>query len=583
MIKRLTKCIREYKKDTMLTPVLVSLEVVMEVLIPIIMARLIDRGIGTGESGGSMAEILKYGILLLVSAIFSMIFGALAGTTAAKASCGFAKNVRHDMFYNVQNFSFNNIDNFSSASIITRLTTDVTNVQMAYQMLTRMAFRAPVMLIFALFASFGISAKLSLVFVCITPILILGLFLIINKVHPIFRRVFKTYDKLNGVVGENLSGIRVVKSFNREEYEKEKFNRISHSIFKDFSKAEKTLAFNFPLMQLCMYSCVILIAWIGARMIVLSGGSELSTGELTSFITYTMQILMSLMMISMVFVMMTISRESAERIVEVLEAESDIVTADNALTEVKNGEILFDNVSFSYSKNADKKCIDGVNLKISSGETVGILGVTGSSKSTLVSLIPRLYDVNEGSVKVGGADVRDYDLNVLRDAVAMVLQKNVLFSGTIKENLRWGNEHASDEELVHVCKLAQADGFIENFPDKYDTYIEQGGTNVSGGQKQRLCIARALLKKPKVLILDDSTSAVDTKTDALIRDAFIREIPDITKIIIAQRVSSVMEADKIIVMEDGKIAACGTHNELLSSNAEYREIYDSQMKGGEEE
>jgi len=438
------------------------------------------------------------------------------------------------------------------------------------------------MLVTALIAAFSLNVRLSLIYLCVTPVLFGGLLLIIKFAHPIFTRVFKTYDKLNGAVGENLSGVRVVKSFNREDYETKKFKGISGGIFSDFVKAEKLIAFNFPLMNICMYTCVILISWFGAKFIVASGNTDFTTGMLTSFFTYNMQILFSLMMISVVFVMMTISRASAERIYEVFQEESDIVNPDNPVTEVENGDISFENVSFGYSRNASKKCLDNINVTIKSGETVGILGATGSAKSTFVSLIPRLYDAGEGVVKVAGRDVREYDIEALRDSVAMVLQKNVLFSGTIKENLRWGNADATDEEIKRVCRLAQADGFIEAFPDKYDTYIEQGGTNVSGGQKQRLCIARALLKKPKILILDDSTSAVDTKTDALIRQAFAEEIPDTTKIIIAQRVSSVMDADKIIVMDDGKIASMGTHEELLENEPIYREVYESQVKGGEE-
>ncbi|MBE6685918.1 MAG: ABC transporter ATP-binding protein [Ruminococcaceae bacterium] len=582
MLKRLSKCIREYMKYTAATPILVTLEVIMEVLMPLIMAQMIDKGIGTDDKPGSMKMIFIYGGLLLLCALLSMVFGGLAGKTAATASCGFAKNLRQDMFYRIQNFSFSNIDRFSTAGLVTRLTTDVTNVQMAFQMLTRMTFRAPVMLVTALIAAFSLNVRLSLIYLCVTPVLFGGLLLIIKFAHPIFTRVFKTYDKLNGAVGENLSGVRVVKSFNREDYETKKFKGISGGIFSDFVKAEKLIAFNFPLMNICMYTCVILISWFGAKFIVASGNTDFTTGMLTSFFTYNMQILFSLMMISVVFVMMTISRASAERIYEVFQEESDIVNPDNPVTEVENGDISFENVSFGYSRNASKKCLDNINVTIKSGETVGILGATGSAKSTFVSLIPRLYDAGEGVVKVAGRDVREYDIEALRDSVAMVLQKNVLFSGTIKENLRWGNADATDEEIKRVCRLAQADGFIEAFPDKYDTYIEQGGTNVSGGQKQRLCIARALLKKPKILILDDSTSAVDTKTDALIRQAFAEEIPDTTKIIIAQRVSSVMDADKIIVMDDGKIASMGTHEELLENEPIYREVYESQVKGGEE-
>lgn len=573
MIKRLAACVREYKKDSILTPLYVTMEVVLEVIIPLLMARLIDFGI----DGGSMSYIVKMGVALVAAAIISLIFGALSGRSAAIASAGFAKNLRHDMFYNVQGFSFSNIDKFSTASIVTRLTTDITNIQNAYQMIIRIAVRCPVMLIFSLIMAFSINHQLSLIFLACIPILGVGLYLIMSKAHPIFERVFKTYDKLNNVVQENLRGIRVVKSFVREDYEKEKFGTISEDIYSDFSKAEKTLAYNMPLMQFCVFASMLLISWFGARLIV---GSTMTTGELMSLITYTMQILMSLMMLSMVFVMITISRASAERIVEVLNEESDLHNPKHPVYEVKDGAIRFDNVEFSYKKGSGKPCLKGINLTINAGETVGIIGGTGSSKSSLVQLIPRLYDVTEGSVSVGGVDVRDYDIETLRNEVAMVLQKNVLFSGTIKENLRWGNENATDEELVHACKLAQADGFITQFPDGYDTYIEQGGTNVSGGQKQRLCIARALLKKPKILILDDSTSAVDTQTDAQIRQAMRDEIPGTTKLIIAQRISSIEDADKIIVLDEGEINAVGTHEELLETNEIYREVYTSQQKGG---
>lgn len=582
MIKRLMKSIREYKIHSIKAPVFVSLEVILEVMIPVLMANLIDYGI----DDGNLNYILKMGVALLIFAGFSLLSGILAGSSAATASAGFAKNLRKDMYYNVQNFSFSNIDKFSTASIITRLTTDVTNVQNAFQLVIRTAVRSPLMLIFSLVVCFRINVYLSLVFLGCIPVLGIGLYLIIKNVHPIFRGIFKIYDKLNRVVEENLRGIRVVKSFVREEYEIQKVDKISQEIYVDFSKAEKMLAFNMPLMQFCMYGCIILVSWFGARAIVASGGNPalgLSTGELTSLITYAMQILTSLMMLSMVFVMITISRASAERIVEILDEESDLKNPQNPKFEVKDGEIIFENVNFSYAKKADKLCLEGINLHIKSGETVGILGGTGSSKSTLVQLIPRLYDAVTGKVVVAGVDVKDYDIETLRNNVAMVLQKNVLFSGTIKENLRWGNQDATDEELIHACKLAHADEFIQNFPDKYNTYIEQGGTNVSGGQKQRLCIARALLKKPKILILDDSTSAVDTKTDAMIRCAFREEIPDTTKIIIAQRISSVQDADKIIVMDDGKINAIGNHQELLNSSAIYKEVYESQVKGGSED
>ena len=580
MIKRLLSCVREYKKDSILAPAYVTLEVIMEVVIPILMANLIDYGI----DDGNMTFIIKMGAALLLSAFMSLIFGVLAGHSAAIASAGVAKNLRHDMYYNVQNFSFSNIDKFSTASIVTRLTTDVTNVQNAYQMLIRMAARSPVMLVFSLAASFSINAELSLIFLGALPILGLGLYFIIKNAHPIFVRIFKTYDKLNNVVQENLHGIRVVKSFIREDYEVKKFKDISESIYTDFSKAEKILAFNMPLMQFCIYACMLLVSWFGARIIVASGGnarSGLSTGELMSLITYAIQILISLMMLSMVFVMIILSRASAERIAELLNEESDLKNCDQPVFNVKNGDIYFEHVNFSYTKDEDKLCLKDINLTIKSGETVGVLGSTGSSKTSLVQLVPRLYDTVSGRVTVGGIDVREYDIESLRNQVTMVLQKNELFSGTIKQNLRWGNEHATDEELIRVCKLAQADEFIRAFPDGYDTYIEQGGTNVSGGQRQRLCIARALLKKPKILILDDSTSAVDTKTDALIRKAFREEIPDTTKLIIAQRISSVQEADKIIVMDDGKVSATGTHEELLRSSLIYKEVYESQMNGGE--
>ena len=582
MIKQLAKAVREYKKPAIISPIFMILEVIMEVIIPILMANLIDYGIDKGN----MPYVVKVGIMLVISALISMFFGVVAGRTAAFASAGFAKNLRHDIYYNVQNFSFSNIDKFSTSSIVTRLTTDVSNVQMAFQMLTRMAMRSPFMMIFSTVASFRIDAKLSMIFVACIPVLAIGLYLIMSNAHPIFNRVFKTYDKLNNVVQENLRGIRVVKSFIREEHEVDKFENISESIYRDFSKAEKLLAFNMPLMQFCMYACMLLISWFGARAIVACGGNAdigLSTGELMSLITYAMQILSSLMMLSMVFVMLTISKASAERICEVLSEKSDIVSEKCAETTVKDGSVDFKNVSFYYNKSAGKKCLDDINISIKSGETVGIIGGTGSSKSSLVQLIPRLYDVTEGSVLVGGKDVRDYDINVLRDSVSMVLQKNVLFSGTIAENLRWGNELATDEELKEACRLACADGFINQFPKGYDTYIEQGGTNVSGGQKQRLCIARAILKKPAILILDDSTSAVDTKTDAIIRKALSESLPETTKIIIAQRISSVQDADKIIVMDDGKINDFGTHEELFSRCAIYKEVYESQVKGGNDD
>ncbi len=580
MIRRLAKSIREYKLPSVLTSLTVALEVVLEVIIPLLMADLVDKGI----DAGNMNVLIKYGVTLVIAAIASLFFGVVAGKCAATASCGFAKNLRRDMYYNVQNFAFSNIDKFSTASIVTRITTDVTNLQMAYQMIIRMAIRSPFMMLFSLFAAFSINAKLSLIFLASIPVLGIGLWLIMSSAHPTFERVFKTYDRLNGVVQENLRGVRVVKTFVREDFEKKKFGSVSEKIYSDFSRAEKLLALNGPLMQFCMYVSMLFISWLGARAIVFAAGAAggLTTGELMGLITYAMQILNSLMMISMVFVMITISRASAKRICEILSEQSDIKSPENAVTEVEDGSVSFENVYFSYGKKRDKYVLDNINLDIKSGETIGIIGGTGSSKSSLVQLIPRLYDVNEGSVKVGGKDVREYDIESLRDSVAVVLQKNTLFSGTIKENLRWGNENATDEEIERVCKLAQADGFIAEMPDGYDTYIEQGGTNVSGGQKQRLCIARALIKKPKILILDDSTSAVDTKTDALIRRAFAEEIPDTTKFIIAQRISSVEDADRIIVMEDGRITDVGTHSELIEKSEIYKEIYLSQQKGGDE-
>ena len=573
MIKTLLKSVREYKRDSILAPIFVTLEVVMEVVIPLLMAMLIDKGI----DAGNMNYILKIGIALAISCVISLVFGALSGKFAASASAGFAKNLRKDMFYNVQNYSFSNIDKFSASSIVTRLTTDITNVQNAYQMIVRIAVRGPIMIIFSLIMAFGINHKLSLVFLLAIPVLGGGLYFIMTHAHPIFERVFKIYDKLNNVVQENLRGIRVVKSFVREDFEEKKFKNVSEDIYDDFVKAEKLLAFNAPLMQFAAYGCMLFISWFGAKLIV---ASTMTTGELTSLIAYTMQILMNLMMLSMVFVMITMARASSERIVEILDEKSDLTNPENPVYEIKNGDISFRNVNFGYSKKKRKLCLKSINLDIKSGETVGIIGGTGSSKSSLVQLIPRLYDTTDGEVIVGDRNVKEYDIESLRDEVAMVLQKNVLFSGTIKENLRWGNDHATDEEIERVCKLAQADEFIQTFPDKYDTYIEQGGSNVSGGQKQRLCIARALLKKPKILILDDSTSAVDTKTDASIRRAFREEIPNTTKIIIAQRISSVEDADKIIVMDNGEINGIGTHEELLKNNEIYREVYNSQVKGG---
>lgn len=572
MLKNVLKSVGEYKKDSLLAPVTVAIEVLFEVLIPFFMAELIDKGINTGD----MTEILKYGALLVVLAMAALGFGVLSGHFAAVASAGFAKNLRKRMYYKVQDFSFLNIDHFSTSSLVTRMTTDITNVQNAYQMIIRVAVRAPIMLILAFAMAFRVNSELATIYLWVIPILGIALAFIMTHVHPIFVRVFKTYDKLNNVVQENVHGIRVVKSFVREDFEEEKFKTISSSIYKDFTKAEKMIAFNGPIMQICVYTCMILISWFGANLIV---GGSMTTGELTSMFTYTMQILMSLMMLSMIFVMTIMSKASVERINEVLIEVPDISNPQNPVTKVSDGSIDFDHVSFSYSQNPDKLCLKDIDLHIKSGETIGIIGGTGSAKSSLVQLIPRLYDITSGTLKVGGVDVRDYDMEVLRDAVSMVLQKNVLFSGTIKENLRWGNKNATDEELIHACQLSQADDFIQTFPDKYDTYIEQGGSNVSGGQKQRICIARALLKKPAILILDDSTSAVDTKTDAMIQKAFIEEIPDTTKLIIAQRISSVQNADRIIVMDNGRIADVGTHEELLVSSKIYQEVYNSQVKG----
>lgn len=577
MIKRLMKSIREYKLPSILTPVFVSLEVILEVIIPLLMAKLIDDGIYQGE----MNLVYKIGITLIICAILSLIFGMLSGMFAAKASSGFAKNLRQDLYYKVQTFSFANIDKFSTSSLVTRLTTDITNVQMAYQMIIRIAVRAPLMLIISLFFALSINKSLSLIFLIIIPILGFGLIFISKKVHPIMERVFKRYDALNNVVEENVSAIRVVKSFVLEKEEISKFKHVSNEIYQGFSKAEKILAFNGPLMQFAIYACILLISWFGAKIIVTTNMTALTTGELMTMFTYSIQILSSLMMLSMIFVMITISRASVERIVEVLEEEPTIKDKKDPICEVKDGSIDFNNVSFSYVGKKQKECLKNVDVHIKSGETIGIIGGTGSGKSSLVNLIPRLYDVTEGELKVGGVNVKDYDLEALRKEVACVLQKNVLFSGTITENIRWGDENASQKEVERVCKLAQADEFIQKFPKKYDTYIEEGGTNVSGGQKQRLCIARALLRKPKILILDDSTSAVDTKTDSLIQKAFKEEIPDTTKIIIAQRISSVENCDRIIVIYHGEINGVGTHEELLKSNAIYKEIYNSQTKGSD--
>ena len=577
MIKKLMKSIREYKKDSILTPICVAVEVVLETIIPLLMANLIDDGV----YGGEMNLVYKIGLELILCAVLSLIFGVLSGNFAAKASSGFAKNLRKDLYYKVQDFSFINIDKFSTSSLVTRLTTDVTNVQNAFQMIIRIAVRTPLMLIISLFFAISISPKLSLVFLIIIPILAIGLFFILTRVHPIMKRVFRTYDDLNNVVEENVSAIRVVKSFVIEEKEKKKFGKVSKSIFDDFSKAEKILAFNSPLMQFAIYSCILAISWFGAQIIIQTGMTELTTGELMTMFTYSIQILSSLMMLSMVMVMIAISKSSAERIVEVLDTQSDIHEPKKPIMEVKDGSIEFRNVSFSYVKDKKKECLKNINLKIKSGETIGIIGGTGSGKSSLVNLIPRLYDVTEGELFVGGKNVKKYHLESLRNQVSCVLQKNVLFSGTITENIKWGDENATEEDVKRVCKLAQADEFVSQFPDGYNTYIEEGGTNVSGGQKQRLCIARALLKHPKILILDDSTSAVDTKTDSLIRKAFREEIPDTTKIIIAQRISSVEDCDKIIVMDKGRIDGIGTHEELLKKNKIYKEVYDSQTKGGD--
>ena len=578
MIKKLAKYIKQYKKDAILTPIFVVFEVILEVLIPFLMAKIIDVGIQNND----LNYIFKIGIILVVSALLSLTFGMLSARYASKASAGFAKNLRQGMFYNIQNYSFTNIDKFSTSSLVTRLTTDVTNVQMAFQMIIRILVRAPIMLIFALAMSFSINSKLALIFVVTMPILAVVLFTIAIKAHPYFEKVFRKYDVLNRVVGENLNAIRVVKAYNREEHEQEKFEEVNNEVYKLFKKAEKIVAFNSPAMQLTIYTCILLLSWLGAKMIV---GGTMQTGQLSSIITYAWQILSSLMMISFVFVMIIIADSSAKRIMEVLEEESTIKNKENPVKEVKDGSISFENVDFQYddARAEDELPLEGINIDIKSGETIGIIGATGSSKSTIVNLIPRLYDVTKGSIKVGGVDVRDYDIETLRNEVAVVLQKNVLFSGTIKENLKWGNKNATDEEIIRVCKLAQADPFIQEFPDKYDTVLDQGGTNVSGGQKQRICIARALLKKPKILILDDSTSAVDTKTDALIRKAFKEEIPNTTKIIIAQRITSVEDADRIIVLEDGKINGIGTSEELLKTNAIYQEVYESQKKGEEED
>ncbi len=581
MLKTLAGSLREYKKSSFAAIFFSGIEVIFEIVIPLCMSDLIDSGI----EKSNMAMVWKFGILLLIFALLQLASGMLSAYTAAKASTGFSANLRQDMYDNMQTFAFSNIDRFSTASIVTRLTTDVTNVQNAYQMIIKLAVRGPVMLIVSMIVSFRINRQISLIFLAIVPVLGVLLALIVRKVHPVFEKVFHTYDDLNNVVQEDLRGIRVVKSCNREDLEISKFKKISQDIYKGFAKAEQMLALNSPLMQICMYTCMILTSWIGAKAIVASGNNAalgLTTGDLTALITYSIQILSSLMMLSMVFAMITIASSSAGRIAEILQEKTDIANPENPVMHVADGEINYNNVEFVYASKADKKVLSNINLHIASGETLGIIGGTGSSKSSLVQLIPRLYDVTSGSLTLGGVDVRKYDLDTLRNAVAMVLQKNELFSGTIAENLRWGDEKATDEEIKEACRLACADEFINAMPKGYETYIEQGGTNVSGGQKQRLCIARALLKKPRVLILDDSTSAVDTRTDALIQKALKEYLPETTKIIIAQRISSVQNADKIIVLDDGKVGAVGTHDELLKTCGIYREVFASQQKGESE-
>lgn len=578
MIKELAKCIREYKKASILTPIFVSLEVVMECIIPFIIAQLVNRI----KDGCEFHTILSYGAVLILMALISLAFGALSASYCATASCGFARNLRRDLFYKLQTYSFTNIDRFSTSSLITRLTTDTANVQMAYMMIIRIAIRCPLMLVFSFTMAFIMGGKMAWIFFFTIPVLGIALFLVIKMAMPVFKKVFKKYDRLNNSIQENIKGMRVVKSYVREEYEKEKFGSAAEDICKDFTKAERILAFNNPIMQFCTYATMIFVLTYGSYTVITSRGLDLDVGQMSALLTYNFQILMSLMMISMIFVMITMASESAARIVEVLKEESTIHNPENPVFDVKDGSVEFENVNFKYSDKAEKMALSNVNLHIKSGETIGIIGGTGSSKSSLIQLISRLYDVTEGVVRVGGRDVREYDLKTLRNQVSVVLQKNILFSGSIKDNLRWGNKDATDEELVEACKLAQADEFIRQFPNGYDTHIEQGGTNVSGGQKQRLCIARALLKKPKIIILDDSTSAVDTKTDALIRKAFKEFIPETTKIIIAQRTSSVEDADRIIVMDKGTVNAIGTHEELLKNNEIYKEVYTSQNKAGDD-
>lgn len=573
MLKTLLKSVREYKKPSIITIIFTTSEVILECIIPFVMALLIDS-----IEKESMTTLFAYGTVLILLAFASLYCGVMAGRCAAGAACGFAKNLRHDLYYAIQDYGFEDVDKFSQSSLVTRLTTDVSNTQMAYQMCMRIVIRVPLMIIFSFIMSLTINRRLSLIFIAILPVIVFVLFMLVKVVNPLFQRIFKKYDNLNNSIQENVSGIRVVKSFAREDFEKKKFDDAAIDVRDSFTKAERLVALNSPIMNICIYTATLLVSFLGAKVIIDTLGSELSPGKLSSLINYGVQILSSLMMLSMIFVMLSMSITSAKRIVEVIEHKSVLTSPQNGIKEVKDGSIIFDNVSFKYSKNSSKFALANINLKINSGETVGIIGVTGSSKSTLVQLIPRLFDVSEGKVLVGNVDVRDYDLETLRNQVAMVLQKNVLFSGTVKDNLKWGNKEASDEEIIRVCKLAQADEFVSKFSEGYNTYIEQGGTNVSGGQKQRLCIARALLKKPKILILDDSTSAVDTKTDALIRKAFKEEIPNTTKIIIAQRISSIQEADKIVILEGGKIVGLGTHEELLKDNEIYQGVYYSQVK-----